>query len=261
MTTEIFRLSLSSVDSRCTKTDELNEGHKQDSSKFDFTRVMAEGRQVLRPEHSESRMHGLNSLDLSDDSLYLCADKKGERPKDPNEDRHAKAGYKAFLEGRYGDAEKEYKSLLALNQKSYGKDSKEVAFAYELLGNSCEKDKRYEDAKAYYKQGVEVSGNAVGKEHYETGLLLHNVAQMDQQLKNWKDAASAYKSAVDILAAEKNGPSSDNGRMNEATKALKSYADVLKQLGDKKGADEQLKRAAEIEKNYLTQPNGGVIYY
>lgn len=261
MTTELFRSDPSFIENRFGKTSDQNDNHEQQSSKFDFSQVMAGAGQLFKTERSENRMHGLNSLELSDRTLYLCADERGEKPKDPNEDKHAKAGYKAFLEGRYGDAEKEYKSLLELNQKNYGKDSKEVGFAYELLGNSCEKDKRYEDAKAYYKQGVEVSGKAVGKEHYETGLLLHNVAQMDQQLKNWKDAASAYKSAVDILAAEKNGPSSDNGRMNEATKALKGYADVLKQLGDKKGADEQLKRAVEIEKNYLTQPNGGVIYY
>ena len=224
-------------------------------------RLMCGVQNLSDSERSTKSMTASDHLNFSQSGIYLCAEQKGETPKDPNEEKLSKSGYKAFLEGKYDDAERDYKSLLELNQKNYGKDSKEVAFAYELLGNTCEKAKRYADAKDYYKQGADVSSKASGKDHYDTGLFLHSVAQMDQQLKNWKDAAASYKSAVDILAAEKNSPSSDNGRMNEATRALKGYAEVLNKLGDKKGADEQLKRAAEIEKNYLTQPNKGVIYY
>jgi tetratricopeptide (TPR) repeat protein len=248
MTTELFR------------SNDINRESTSAAGAFDFATVMAGTPQFSKPERSENGLNGQNKLDLSDRSLFLCADEKSAKPKDPNEDAHTKVGYKAFLEGKYGAAETAYKSLLEVNQKSYGKDSKEVAFVYALLGETCEKDKRYEDAKAYYKLGVEVSSKASGKDHYDTGLMLHSLAQMDHQLKNWKEAAATYRSAVEILAAEKNGPSSDNGRMNESTKALKGYADVLKQQGDKKGADEQLKRAKEIEKNYLTQPQG-VIYF
>ncbi|HEY9731391.1 MAG TPA: tetratricopeptide repeat protein [Drouetiella sp.] len=249
MTTELFRSS------------DFNRDSASTTATFDFANVMSGAPQLRKLEGSGNGLNGQDKLDFSDRSLFLCADDKSAKPKDPNEDIHAKAGYKAFLEGKYGDAETAYKSLLDVSQKSYGKDSKEVAFAYALLGETCEKDKRYEDARAYYKKGVEVSSKASGKDHIETGMLWHNVAQMDHQLKNWKDAAAAYKSAVDILAAEKNGPSSENARMNESTKALKGYADVLNQQGDKKGADEQLKRAKEIEKNYLTQPQKGIIYY
>ncbi len=130
-----------------------------------------------------------------------------------------------------------------------------------MLGSTCEKDKRYADAKAYYKQGAELTGKLSGKDHYDTGLQLNNVARMEYELKNWKEAAAGYKSAVAILAAEKNGPSSENGRMTDATTALKNYAEVLKELGEKDEAAKQLKRAAEIEKNYRDGPKGNVIYY
>jgi tetratricopeptide (TPR) repeat protein len=247
MSTELFR------------TSDFNRESASTAGPLDFANVMAGAPHLRKVESSGNGLNGQDELDFSDRSLFLCADDKGTRPKDPNEDVHAKAGYNAFLQGKYGDAETAYKSLLEVSQKNYGKDSKEVAFAYALLGETCEKDKRYEDARAYYKKGVEVSSKASGKDHFDTGMLWHNVAQMDHQLKNWKEAAAAYKSAVDILAAEKNG--SENARMNESTRALKGYADVLNQQGDKKGADEQLKRAKEIEKNYLTQPPKGVIYY
>lgn len=224
-------------------------------------RIMCGDPRISKSEHSTKTANVSDFLNFSQNEIYLCGEQKGEKARDPEEEKLAKSGYKALLEGKYDEAEKDYKSLLEINQKNYGKESKEVAFTYELLGNTCEKAKRYADAKDYYKLGADVSSKVSGKDHYDTGLLFYSVAQMDQQLKNWKDAAASYKSAVDILAAEKNSPSSDNGRMNEATRALKGYAEVLNKLGDKKGADEQLKRAAEIEKNYLTQPNKGIIYY
>jgi len=243
-------------------SNEVKGGPDHDSNKFDFAKIMA-GTPLLidKTDKTEHKSNASGALDFSDKSLFLCADKKDDKPKDPNEDKFAKAGYKSFLEGDYKEAEKQYKSLLEVNQKNYGKESKEVAFTYELLGSACEKDKRYADAKAYYKQSAEVTSKVSGKDHYDTGLQLHNVAQMDHQLKNWKEAAAGYKSAVAILASEKNDPSGDNARMNEATKALKSYAEVLKELGDKKSAADQLERAAEIEKNYLKRPQPNVIYF
>jgi len=242
--------------------NEVKGSPAQDSNKFDFSVIMAGAPQLFdKNDKTENKSNYLGGLDFSDKSLLLCSDKKDDKPKDPNEDKYAKAGYKSFLEGDYKEAEKQYKSLLEVTQKSYGKESKEVAFTYELLGSVCEKDKRYADAKAYYKQSAEVTSKVSGKDHYETGLQLHSVAQMDHQLKNWKDAAAGYKSAVAILASEKNDPSGDNGRMNESTKALKSYAEVLKELGDKKGAADQLERAAEIEKKYLKGPKPNVIYF
>ncbi|CAN5200280.1 hypothetical protein BH10CYA1_BH10CYA1_49030 [soil metagenome] len=232
-----------------------------DSKTFDFSKIMAGAPQLLGKDKSEDKLNSSSALDFSGKSLFLCSDTKDEKPKDPNEDKFAKAGYKAYLTGDYKEAEKQYKSLLEVNEKQYGKDSKEVAFTNELLGSTCEKDKRYAEAKTYYKQSAEVTGKASGKDHYDTGLQLNNAARMDHQLKNWKEAAAGYKSAVAILAAEKNGPSSDNGKMTDATTALKSYADVLKELGEKDEAAKQLKRAAEIEKNYLNGPQQHVIYF
>ncbi|MBI2809269.1 MAG: tetratricopeptide repeat protein [Candidatus Melainabacteria bacterium] len=233
-----------------------------DSNTFDFSKIMAGAPNLLdKIDKPENNLRSSGALDFSGKSLFLCAETKDDKPKDPNEDKFAKAGYKAYLSGDYKEAEKQYKSFLEISEKQYGKESKEVAFANELLGSTCEKDKRYAEAKAYYKQSAEITGKASGKEHYDTGLQLNNVARMDHQLKNWKEAAAGYKSAVAILAAEKNGPSSDNGRMTDATTALKSYAEVLKELGEKDEAAKQLKRAAEIEKNYRDNPKGNVIYF
>lgn len=243
-----------------------------DSNNFDFSKIMAGAPQLLDKTNTfESKSNQPDTLDFSGKSLFLCADTKGDKsneekskedkPKDPNEDKFARAGYKAYLSGDYKEAEKQYKSLLEVSEKHYGKESKEAAFANEILGSTCEKDKRYADAKAYYKQGAEVTSKVSGKDNLDTGLQLNNVARMDQQLKNWKEAAAGFKSAVAILADEKNGPSSDNGRMTDATTALKNYAAVLKELGDQKEADIQLKRAAEIEKRYLDGPKGNVIYF
>ena len=233
-----------------------------DSSTFDFSKIMAGASHLLdKSDKSVDRLTSSGDIDFSGKSLFLCSDSKDEKPKDPNQEKFAKAGDKAYSNGDYKEAEKQYKSLLEVNANHYGKDSKEVAFANELLGITCEKDKRYADAKGYYKQSAEVTGKASGKDHYETGLQLNNAARMDHQLNNWKEAAAGYKSAVAILAAEKNGPSSDNARMTDATTALKNYADVLKELGDQDEAAKQLKRAAEIKKNYLDGPKRNDIYY
>ncbi len=188
------------------------------------------------------------------------AEAKEDKPKDPNEEKLAKAAGMAYTEGNYKQAEEHYKALLKAQETNHGKESKEVALTHELLGSTYEKDKRYADAKASYKQSAEVTSAVSGKNHYDTGLQLNNVARMDQQLKNWKEAAAAYKSAVEILTDNKNGPSSDNERMTTATTALKSYAEVLKELGQEKEAKEQLKRAADIEKRYYDGPKNQDVY-
>lgn len=241
-----------------------------ETNNFDFSKIMVGAPHLLnRGDNSESKFDSTGLLDFSNKSPFLCSetkdgtkgDTKDDKPKDPNVERLEKAGYKAYLSGDYKEAEKQYKSLLELTEKQYGKESKEAASVNEILGSACEKDKRYDDAKAYYKQTAEVTSKLSGKDHYDTGLQLHNVARMDHQLKNWKEAAAGYRSAVAILADDKNGPASDNGRMTDATTALKNYADVLKELGQKNEAAEQLKKAAEIEKRYYDGPKGNVIYF
>ncbi len=194
------------------------------------------------------------SLELSDKNLFFCAaEVKDDKKQTPQEELLTKNGYKAFLEKDYKGAEKQYKELLDLEKKLHGADSKEVARTLDALGSACEKDERYADAKGYYKQGAEVCAKAYGKDKSETGTQIGNVAQMDHKLKNWKEAAAGYKDAIQIY--EKNDPSSDNYKINEATKALKDYAEVLGQLGDKKGAEAQQKRAKEIYDAYLHGPS------
>ncbi|MBS1953238.1 MAG: tetratricopeptide repeat protein [Cyanobacteria bacterium SZAS-4] len=236
---------------------------------LEFSQIMTGTPSFLdRADRPDVKQNSSDLLDFSVKLLFPGPETKDEKPKeaedkpkDPNVEKLEKAGYKAYLSGDFKEAEKQYKALLELTEKTPGKESKEAASINEILGSTCEKDKRYADAKAYYKQSAEVTAKLSGKDHYDTGLQLNNVARMDHQLKNWKEAAAGYKSAVAILAAEKNGPSSENGRMTDATTALKNYAEVLKELGEKDEAAKQLKRAAEIEKNYLDGPKGNVIYY
>ena len=46
-----------------------------------------------------------------------------------------------------------------------------------------------------------------------------------------------------------------SSKTSDATKALKQYAELLGELGDKKGAEAQQKRAKEIYEAYLRGPS------
>lgn len=108
-----------------------------------------------------------------------------------------KKGNRAFNEGKYADAEANYR---VEKSKTDNKSS-----AVYNLGNAIYKQKSYEESKAAYLKAVEQSTNKTEKHR-----AYHNLGNVLMQEKNYQAAVEAYKNAL------RNNPYDEKTRYNYA---------------------------------------------
>ena len=167
---------------------------------------------------------------------------------DPDGDLEKKA-VEAWKGKNYKDAEEAAKDLLSLREKTYGKDSREVALTLNILGGIYADDGKFAKAKGYYERGARVSKVCFETEdNVMTALFTANTALMDAYLGNLDKGKAGFKEAVRIY--DKNGEAAiarlgDKG-IKHVAGVYSAYALILEASGDKAEALKQREKAAKI---------------
>lgn len=111
-------------------------------------------------------------------------------------DAHMLAGNTAFREGRYADAEREYRAALQLRTVP----SPELAASLNNLASSFHELGRFNEAERLYLRSVEMWGDGTG-----AAQPLNNLGTLYRQQRRFTDAVKAYERSLGIRLAE-HGP-------------------------------------------------------
>ena len=122
-----------------------------------------------------------------------------------------KLGVAYDLQGRYADADAQFKRALDIVTKAFGPNHRFLATVLINQGQLFEHQRRYDDAEQAYKRALAINEKARGPNHPDTARTLNHLA---------------------ALSLEQNKPANAIGYSRKATAAVLAHAN----LGDQSAA-------------------------
>jgi tetratricopeptide (TPR) repeat protein len=89
----------------------------------------------------------------------------------------------------------ELKRMLAIRQKAYGKDSRDVPVNLLLLGEAYEKEQKYDEALTYFQQAVESEKRRSGGNSSYAQSLARNINRVERE-KSALSSSQMHQSAA-----------------------------------------------------------------
>jgi len=133
--------------------------------------------------------------------------------------------------GDYGEAERLYGQLLAMDEKALGSDRPEVATRLNNLASSLQAKGDYAGAEPLYRRALAIDEKALGPDDPKVGTDLNNLAGLLYNKGNYTEAEPLYRRA---LAIDEKALGPDRPRV--ATE-LNNLASLLKAKSDYDGAE------------------------
>ena len=106
--------------------------------------------------------------------------------------------YAAQLQGRFYEAEFQYKQSLAIKEKVLGVEHSDVAWALQLLANIDRGEGRYVEAEPLYKRTLAIREKVLGGENPDTVYHLDALAELYRVQGRYAEAEPLYKRALTV---------------------------------------------------------------
>ena len=104
-------------------------------------------------------------------------------------------------QGRYADADTQFKRALEINTKAFGPDHRFIATVLLSQGELFEHQRRYDDAEQAYKRALAINEKARGPNHPDTARTLNHLAALSVvQGKPANAVAYSRKATAAVLA-------------------------------------------------------------
>ena len=122
-------------------------------------------------------------------------------------DKYAEAGEKAYEQGEYAEAEKQFTAALK-EAENFGEQDPRLATSLNNLALSIHDQGKYAEAEPLYKRAIAIDEKALGPEHPNVAMSLENYAALLRKTNRDAEAAKMEARAQAIRAkhAEKNPP-------------------------------------------------------
>ncbi|HKV42983.1 MAG TPA: hypothetical protein VJX67_27565 [Blastocatellia bacterium] len=153
---------------------------------------------------------------------------------------------------RFVDAEQTCNELIDLTDKLPSSYQNERRVAYQLSGHAFFYERKFVDALGMYRREFAVAQGYLKPYDAELGDAYYDVAQGLHQTNNFPEAKLNYERAESTyeLARERNLSASLQIDLTTRMKSvLRVYALLLRQMGDKSGADAAEKKERSLELN------------
>jgi tetratricopeptide (TPR) repeat protein len=152
---------------------------------------------------------------------------------------HATSGVKAFQQGDYTEAEKQYTAALR-KAEEFGSQDPRLATSLSNLALLYEAQGRYAEAEPLHQRALATRERALGPEHPYVATSLNNLAELYRVQGRYAEAEPLFKRA---LAIWEKAPGPEHPHV--AT-SLENYAALLRQTGRNAEADRVDARAKRI---------------
>jgi len=162
--------------------------------------------------------------------LLLCC---GITAFSQKENKDIKQGNKLYEQGKYAEAEVEYREGLKKNPQSYGANFN--------LGNALYKQEKYEDAIQHYQ----IAGSGL-KDNKEKAAISHNIGNAFLKKEKYEESVKAYKQAL------RYNPTDEDTRYNLAY-AQKMLLQQQQQQQDNQNQENQNNDNQDQNKNQQQQ--------
>jgi tetratricopeptide (TPR) repeat protein len=106
-------------------------------------------------------------------------------------------GHRAFGEGRYADAEGEYRTALA-EARQAGKKDLRLSEALNDLGEACRVRGKLDEAEQLFREALEIREAELGSDDLSVAQTLNNLAAVYSAKGEFEPAASLYRQAIDV---------------------------------------------------------------
>jgi CHAT domain-containing protein/Tfp pilus assembly protein PilF len=148
-------------------------------------------------------------------------------------------------QGRYADAEPLFKRSLAIQEKAFGPDHRDVATVLNNLAALYDNQGRYAEAEPLYKRSLAIREKALGPDHPDVANALINLAWLYDHQGRSADAEPLYKRS---LAIYKKALGPDHP---DVAQALNNLAVLYYHQGRSADAEPLYKRALAIREKAL----------
>ncbi len=123
-------------------------------------------------------------------------------------DDHMDAGFKAYVQGNYAEAEKQLAAALGLAER-FGPEDPRLAQSLNILAVVYRAQGRYDDAELFHKRALAIREKVLGPEHPEVEQTLSDLGFLYGSQRRFAQALAHFRRAGTILAgrmaaAEKN---------------------------------------------------------
>jgi serine/threonine-protein kinase len=157
----------------------------------------------------------------------------------------------AYSSGRMADAEKQYREVVAIEEKRYGgKPKASLAGAYYNLALAVLAQGRTADAKALQERSLAMFEATVGPKHPDAALPIGSLAGFAHEAGNYDEAATLYRRQIEIwetslgkdhpnLSEPLSGLARVEGKRGNNTEAIALYRRAIA-VAQKLGADHPL---------------------
>ncbi len=156
------------------------------------------------------------------------------------------AGTKAYQQGKYPEAVKQFKAALK-EAKGFGPEDPRLARSFNDLALLYQAQGKYAEAEPLYKRSLAISEKALGPDHPEVATSLNNQALLYQAQGKYAEAEPLYKRALAIWEKAL-GP----GHPDVAV-SLENYASLLRKTGRASEAAQMEARAKAIRAKHRAQ--------
>jgi DNA-binding NarL/FixJ family response regulator len=150
-------------------------------------------------------------------------------------------------EKKYDEAEALFHGAVALAEKSYGKDSNEVATVSTKLADLYVSRQKSAAAEKLYLRALEIRFQTLGQEHVEVAASLENLATLFKMGGGYSEAERFYLWAIRIR--EKLGPEKDEALAATFSRLARVYRD----MGRESEAEQMENRASNIREDLLSK--------
>lgn len=110
------------------------------------------------------------------------------------------AGAQSFREGRYAEAEKQFKAAIKLAEKQE-RDARLLATSLDSLAAVRIRQEKYGDAAALYRRSLKIWENALGPNHPDLVPALKNLAMLYSNMGMGSEAEPVYQRLISLLEA------------------------------------------------------------
>ncbi len=159
---------------------------------------------------------------------------------------HMAAGAKAYQQGNYPEAEKQFAAAVK-EAEQFGPEDPRLTTTFNNLAVLYKAQGRYAEAEPLYKRSLAIREKALGPEHRKLALAFNNLATLYQAQGKYANAEPLYKRALAIWEKAL-GPEHP-----DVATALENYAALLRKTERSGEANRMELRAKAIRAKHAKE--------
>ena len=171
--------------------------------------------------------------------VSIWAGDQGSRWKDYND-----AGFKAYLQGDYAEAEKQFMDAIKEGE-GFGPEDNRLAASLNNLAGLYRAQVKYAEAEPLYRRSLAIGEKVLGPDHPDVATSLNNLAELYDAQGKYTEAEPLYRRSL-AIGEKALGPDHP-----DVATVLENYAALLRKMQHTTEAEKMEARAKSIRAKHV----------